>query len=145
MESSSNRLHFNYENGGEPCRGAPKDRVSESRSVMTADDVEAELRLRRLPNDGPSWFELVERVARESGVLAADICGRSRFAMVSAARKRCWALIRAAGYSLTEIASAWGRDHTTVMAGIRLAMPVATSAPVLAKTIGLADTVAEAS
>lgn len=67
----------------------------------------------------PHIIAIVERVAEDAGVKTADILGESRIQPVAHARQRVYAVARDAGFSLTHIARAMGRDHTSIIHGIR--------------------------
>lgn len=68
----------------------------------------------------PSDADVVlEQVARESGVPVAELVGRSRARYVVWARHRAMARLRDEGWSLPAIGEVFGRDHTTVLHGIR--------------------------
>jgi len=59
-------------------------------------------------------------VAEEYGLTPRDLLGRSRRAPVARARMEAYARIRRdLGYSLKQIGNIFGRDHTTVIYGIR--------------------------
>jgi hypothetical protein len=49
--------------------------------------------------------------------------GRSRVARISDARQRLWAALWRAGWSIGEIGRSLGRDHTTVISGLRRVVP----------------------
>lgn len=83
-------------------------------SLKPAEAVAAELRARSL-------LELAEEIRVRRGVVLADLCGRMRTRSVSYARQELWWCIRhhrERHYSLLEIARLFGRDHSTVKAGI---------------------------
>lgn len=64
---------------------------------------------------------LLDEVCRHRGVVRQDVCGRTRSLSVSRARQELWWRIRNQPdrhYSLSEIASLFRRDHTTVRHGI---------------------------
>jgi chromosomal replication initiation ATPase DnaA len=66
-------------------------------------------------------LDLVEKVAAYRGVLVDQLCGTARTLSVSRARQEAWWHIRhhpERSYSLFEIASLFGRHHTTILAGI---------------------------
>jgi hypothetical protein len=66
-------------------------------------------------------FDLVKEVRRHRGVTLHELCGRARSQNVAAARHELWWRIRhhpERCYSLLEIARLFGRDHTTVRAGL---------------------------
>jgi chromosomal replication initiation ATPase DnaA len=57
--------------------------------------------------------------ASRHGVAVDDILSRSRKSKHVAARKEVMHLYRDAGFSLKQIGLALGRDHTTVLHGLR--------------------------
>lgn len=67
--------------------------------------------------------ELVDRSASRWGVDTATIYGKRRYRAAAFARQHAWRLIRedpiTRHYSLTDIGRMFGRDHTTVLHGIR--------------------------
>lgn len=66
-------------------------------------------------------FELVEAIAHRRGVTTIELCGRCRTKAVSRARQEAWWLLRHDAerhYSICEIARLFGRDPTTVLAGV---------------------------
>jgi chromosomal replication initiation ATPase DnaA len=63
--------------------------------------------------------QITEAVAAEHGVLPSELRGPSRFAQFIEPRRRVWAELRERGYSLSQIGRFFGRDHTTIMHGIR--------------------------
>jgi chromosomal replication initiation ATPase DnaA len=67
-------------------------------------------------------LELVMAVCRLRGVSPDDLCGNRRTKAVSYARHEVWASIHALPhrhYSYVEIGRIFGRDHSTVLAGVR--------------------------
>lgn len=72
-------------------------------------------------------LEIVEATARDHHTTTFAICGRGRQRTVSAARQSAWTRIRALGLSLPEIGALFGRDHTTVLHGLRKARLSATA------------------
>jgi chromosomal replication initiation ATPase DnaA len=87
------------------------DRDEHVKSVQAIVD---DLRLHEL-------FDLVKKVRRRRGVTLHELCGRARSQNVAAARHELWWHIRhhpERSYSLVEIARLFGRDHTTVSAGL---------------------------
>jgi chromosomal replication initiation ATPase DnaA len=81
---------------------------------LSATDVAAEL-------DARDLLALVADVCRMRGVTLADLCGRVRARSVSYARQEVWWRLRTDPeryFSLLEIARLFGRDHTTVLAGV---------------------------
>ena len=63
--------------------------------------------------------DLASRVAAETGIPLAAILGRRRVAPVVRARQRVMLEAREAGLSYPEIGYALGRDHSTVLEGVR--------------------------
>lgn len=87
----------------------------------TADDVEAELAVRRMPGGERSWLDVVADAARAEGALLAEVCDPARrSAIVVRARRRAFAQLHRAGYSSTEIAAVWGMHHTVVLIAIHI-------------------------
>lgn len=62
---------------------------------------------------------IILRVAKETGVPIEEIQGLSRAKPVAAARFRAMVRLRDAGYALKNIGYLLGRDHTTIISGIR--------------------------
>jgi chromosomal replication initiation ATPase DnaA len=65
---------------------------------------------------------LVREISTRRGVLLDELCGRQRARSVSRARQEVWWRMRhhpERYYSLLEIARLFGRDHGTVLAGVR--------------------------
>lgn len=61
-----------------------------------------------------------QRIAESECVLLEDMLGRKRTARSTRARHRLWATVRASSdFSLPELARMFGRDHTTILYGIR--------------------------
>ena len=89
--------------------GAPR-----TKHVVIACSVIDALRVRDL-------LELVQDICKTRGVVLHELCGRTRARSVARARHEAWWCIRRhpeRHYSLLEIARLFGRDHTTVSAGI---------------------------
>ena len=61
----------------------------------------------------------VQLASEETGVTPAQIMGNGRTADVTAARQLAYVKARAMGLSYPEIGRAFGRDHTTIMHGVR--------------------------
>jgi len=61
----------------------------------------------------------VDRICQENHVLPEEVCSDSRRKKVSATRMRLYAHLRGLGFSLPEVGALLGRDHTTVLYGIR--------------------------
>jgi chromosomal replication initiation ATPase DnaA len=84
-----------------------------SARVMQAETVAG----RALRLDGISL--MVVDVAAEAGVSAAAILGPRRDKHIAQARQAVMYLARLEGHSLSDIGRAMGRDHTTVLHGIK--------------------------
>ena len=63
--------------------------------------------------------DLVRQIAASYHVTAEQIAGRQRTDLVAAARKHLWAELRSRGFSYSELGEMFGRDHTTILQGIR--------------------------
>lgn len=61
----------------------------------------------------------VELASDATGVPKADIMGQSRVAHIARARHLAYAKAREYGVSFAAIGRGFGRDHTTVMHGVR--------------------------
>lgn len=61
----------------------------------------------------------VQLASEETGISKAEIMGDSRRADVAAARQLAFAKCREMGMSYPAIGRGFGRDHTTVMHGVR--------------------------
>ena len=82
---------------------------------MTAEHVRSEL-------DAHGLTDLVAEICRRRGVTLGELCGSTRTRSISHARHETWALIRGLPfrhYSYAEIGRLFGRDHSTVLLGIR--------------------------
>jgi hypothetical protein len=65
---------------------------------------------------------LADEICRQRGVLMHELCGRGRAQSVARARQELWWRIwrdQQRQMSFNEIAGLFGRDHTTVAAGVR--------------------------
>lgn len=67
----------------------------------------------------PHIIRIVDRVAQETGVPSGLILSDTRAKHVVDARWLAFFAAREAGFSLKHIGRAMGRDHTTVLHGIR--------------------------
>ena len=64
--------------------------------------------------------QVVRRIAREHGCTVEDIYGRSRMGDVPRGRMRAYAVLRwSTNLSLPELGRIFGRDHTTILTGVR--------------------------
>jgi chromosomal replication initiation ATPase DnaA len=73
----------------------------------------------RLSRPPRGFQEVLQQVARETRVNAADILSRDRDRRVMRARRELYVRLRAEGYSYPAIGKMVGRDHTTVLAVVR--------------------------
>lgn len=65
------------------------------------------------------WQEVVNQISQKTGVTYAEMRGRSRNSLFSAARWECWYLLKTElNFSFKMIAEKFGRDHSTVFHGI---------------------------
>jgi chromosomal replication initiation ATPase DnaA len=67
----------------------------------------------------PNIGEIVTEVAREMSVSEGDIYGQVRSRGAALARHTAWYALMMAGYSHSEIARSFGRDHTSVIHGCK--------------------------
>jgi len=74
--------------------------------------------------DGRGLLKMAERIAEAHGVSVEDMFSAVRgFSAVPRARQAMWAELYATGnWSYPRIGQLFGRDHTTIMAGVRKAM-----------------------
>ena len=69
----------------------------------------------------PGQEHVLARIAREEAVRPEDITGRKRYPRATAARHRYWAVLHGTlGLGWAELARIVGRDHTSVMHGVRM-------------------------
>ena len=80
--------------------------------VMTVEAI-----LRGLDDRGLG--DLAREVARRHGIPIYEVVGRKRNVSVCSARKELYAVLRQKALSLPEIGALLGRDHTTVLMGLR--------------------------
>lgn len=89
---------------------------------FTPEELEAVDTRSLSPSQVTTAKEAVRLVAAKWKVTQVDlVAGRRRWARVSAARRDLWRLLYEAGWSYPEIAEFTGRDHTTIMAGVKKA------------------------
>ena len=62
---------------------------------------------------------LLQQIAYRERVHVADICGDDRFPRTVRARHMFWSALFLDGYSVSEVAALVGRNHTSVIAGLR--------------------------
>ena len=73
---------------------------------------------------GPAIEPDLEVLEERSGYSPGELVGDGRSRHLTPWRQVGYAVLRAFGYSFPEVAYAFGRDHTTVMRGIELALAV---------------------
>lgn len=68
----------------------------------------------------PLSRKIAQKMAERYGTTVDEIFGRRRFPEVVEARFHVWSVLnRQHGYSTARIGRIWGRDHTTVMHGLK--------------------------
>lgn len=76
------------------------------------DDIVAELKEREL-------YDLAEHIAKKHACSIAEMLGPRRFEAFAHARQEFWSELYGTGHwSLPRLAKLFGRDHTTILAGI---------------------------
>ena len=74
----------------------------------------------KLYTGAPAWDRIIKDVCKRHGVTVAILHGRTRTPAHTNARHEAYYRLRAAGYSYNRIAAVMGgKDHTTVMSGIK--------------------------
>jgi chromosomal replication initiation ATPase DnaA len=63
--------------------------------------------------------EAIQNAAARHGIDAQEVLGPKRYPELVAARWEAWANAHASGHTFAAIARATGRDHTSVMHGVR--------------------------
>jgi chromosomal replication initiation ATPase DnaA len=66
-------------------------------------------------------LDVLDEVCRRRHVTRADLCGRRRTRAAASARQEIWWLLRhhpELHFSFADIGRLFGRDHTTIMAGV---------------------------
>lgn len=69
----------------------------------------------------PGARAIISVAAADAGLTIADILSHHRHAQIVAARQEAYLRLRQAGFSLSLIGLLMGRDHSTVIHGIRRA------------------------
>lgn len=68
----------------------------------------------------PLSRKIASSMARRYGTTVDEIFGRRRFPEAVEARSHAWSILyRQHGYTMARIGRIWGRDHSTVLHGIR--------------------------
>lgn len=80
--------------------------------------IVSRLAIRTLP-DGRNALDVAGRIAERRGVLLEEALGPTHEHEASAARHEFWFVLRENKFSYPRIGKLVGRDHTTVMSGIR--------------------------
>lgn len=75
--------------------------------------------------------DLVEHAAKKTGVPVEEIQGNSRVRRIAWTRQSVYYAARMEGISLTEIGDFFGRDHTSVLHGIRAVKKRMQTAPAI--------------
>lgn len=79
-------------------------------------------RQRHLAKQSSRWKTFIRVQAEANGLTYSDVIGRSRKRVLIPVRQRIWLEMHRAGKSFPEIAQIFsGRDHTTVLSGVRAA------------------------
>lgn len=79
--------------------------------------LRTDLDLRFLP---PEILSVVERVAAQHGIEWRKLFGKRRTKRIAAARQQVYSELHATGkFSTTRIGNIFGRDHSTVVYGIK--------------------------
>lgn len=69
----------------------------------------------------PSMAHVAKEVAERHGITVADLKGRSQYRDVCRARHECMSIMKTlAGRSYSEIGRFLGRDHASVIHGVRV-------------------------
>lgn len=65
-------------------------------------------------------WSIVEETARRHFLLPHELLGSDRLASVCMARFHLWSILRSrTGFSFPQLGRIFGRDHTTIMMGVR--------------------------
>lgn len=120
-----------------PYRAGPAEKVDKRAPVLAHAAVDARPmwqrmeihfdahvvdRQRHLARQSSRWKTFIRVQAEASGLTYSDVIGRSRKRDIVQIRQRIWLEMHRAGKSFLEIAQIFsGRDHTTVLSGVRAA------------------------
>ncbi len=61
----------------------------------------------------------IREIAESYGYTAEDILGKSRYKRLVMVRRQCVGMLRAKGYSTTEIGRILNRDHSTIVVSLQ--------------------------
>jgi chromosomal replication initiation ATPase DnaA len=62
----------------------------------------------------------ISEIAYKYGYTAEDILGKSRYKRLVMVRRQCVGMLRAKGYSTTEIGRIMNRDHSTIVTSLQI-------------------------
>jgi len=62
----------------------------------------------------------INEIAYKYGYTAEDILGKSRYKRLVMVRRECVGMLRAKGYSTTEIGRIMNRDHSTIVVSLQI-------------------------
>ena len=62
----------------------------------------------------------IGEIAYKYGYTAEDILGKSRYKRLVMVRRECVGMLRAKGYSTTEIGRIMNRDHSTIVVSLQI-------------------------
>lgn len=62
----------------------------------------------------------IQDIAKEHGYTVEDVLGKSRLRALVTVRRKCAVMLRAKGYSTTEIGRIMNRDHSTICHALQM-------------------------
>lgn len=62
----------------------------------------------------------IKEIAYKYGYTAEDVLGKSRYKRLVMVRRQCVGMLRAKGYSTTEIGRIMNRDHSTIVVSLQI-------------------------
>lgn len=62
----------------------------------------------------------IKEIAYKYGYTAEDVLGKSRYKRLVMVRRQCVGMLRAKGYSTTEIGRIMNRDHSTIVTSLQI-------------------------
>lgn len=62
----------------------------------------------------------IGEIAYKYGYTAEDVLGKSRYKRLVMVRRECVGMLRAKGYSTTEIGRIMNRDHSTIVVSLQI-------------------------